>query len=365
MKCILAYEEIDFSRPYASPCCHVMPLDDALKIENISNLNDLLHSQIYQYIRSSMALGQKDDVCKVCWNEESQGIMSDRVFENNIRKKRDTIELRGLKIALDYTCNMMCRICTPMLSSKWASSKLAKNELSDYNDYNVEYSKYDIQKIIENSDISKLERIKILGGEPFYSKKLSWFLDYLIEKTDYENLRFYITTNGSVFPNQDILNKILKFKNIHVEFSIDAIDELSQLCRWGIEWQTIHSNIQKWASIDNKKIKLNAHCTMSIYNSNSMQYLVDYCKDNKIFLHVNKLKFPQHLTIDMIDLDKRKTWLLEGKTPIEKTVNQILLNKESATEGSQEKFKHFNSVLDTFQKNLLQDLNKEVYDLLY
>ena len=67
----------------------------------------------------------------------------------------------------------------------------------------------------------------------------------------------------------------------------------------------------------------------------------------------------------MIDLDKRKTWLLEGKTPIEKTVNQILLNKESATEGSQEKFKHFNSVLDTFQKNLLQDLNKEVYDLLY
>lgn len=362
MKCILAYEEIDFSRPYASPCCHIMPNDDSMNIKNIQSLDNLLHSKTYKQIRDSMDAGIKDPICNVCWSEESQNILSDRVLENNIRPKRNSIELRSLKIALDYTCNMMCRICTPMLSSKWASSNLAKTELKEYNDYNVEYPKYDIKHIIENSDISKLERIKLLGGEPFYSKKLDWFIDYLSMNTDFENLRVYITTNGSVFPKQQIINKLLQTKNVHIEFSLDAIEKQSQLCRWGVDWQTINQNIQKWRSLNNKKIKLNAHCTMSVYNSNNMQPLVDYCKDNNIFLHVNKLRYPQHLCIDMIDIDTRKTWLLEGTTAIEKTVNAILLNKENIIADASKKFIHFNSVLDKNQKTLLKELNREIYD---
>lgn len=365
MKCILAYEEIDFSRPYASPCCHIMPNGSEMNIQNITNLNSLLHTDVYQHIRDTMSAGKKDPICKVCWNEESQNILSDRVLENNIRPKRDTIELRSLKIALDYTCNMMCRICTPMLSSKWASSNLAKSHLKDYNDYNVEYPKYDIKQIIENSDLSKLERIKLLGGEPFYSKKLSWFIDYLETHTDFENLRVYITTNGSVFPKQEIVDKLLKTKNVHIEFSLDAVGAQSQLCRWGINWNTIHKNIQQWRNINNSKIKLNAHCTMSVYNSNNMQALVDYCKDNNIFLHVNKLRYPQHLCIDMIDMNTRKSWCLEGKTPIEKTVNAILLNEEDVVDNAKSKFLHFNNVLDEYQKNNLKELNKEIYEYFY
>ena len=365
MKCILAYEEVDFSRPYASPCCHIMPNDSAMNIQNITNLNSLLHTNVYQHIRKTMSDGEKDPICKVCWNEESQNILSDRVLENNIRPKRDTVELRSLKIALDYTCNMMCRICTPMLSSKWASSNLAKNELKTFNSYNVEYPKYDIKQIVENSDLSKLERLKLLGGEPFYSKKLDWFVDHLTEHTDFKNLKIYITTNGSVFPKKEILDKLLKCKSLHIEFSLDAIEDQTELCRWGVKWNTIHENIQKWRNLNNNKIKINAHCTMSIYNSNNMQPLVDYCKDNNIFLHVNKLRYPQHLCIDMVDMDTRKTWCLEGKTPIEKTVNAILLNKESIVQGSQTEFVKFNDVLDEYQKTKLKQLNREIYNYFY
>lgn len=365
MKCILTYEEVDFSRPYASPCCHIMPQDEKLHIESITNLNDLLHTQLYTHLRDSMNVGEKDSLCKVCWNEEAQNIMSDRVFENNIRAKRDTVELRSLKIALDYTCNMMCRICTPTCSSKWSSSALAKTKLADFDDYSIEYDKYDIKKIVENSDLSKLERIKILGGEPFYSKKLEWFLDYLQQHTDFENLRIYITTNGSVFPSDSILQKILKCKNIHIEFSLDAIGDLVDLCRWGVKWQPIHENIQKWRSLNNKKLKLNAHCTMSVYNSNQMQPLVDYCKQNNIFLHVNKLRSPAHLCIDMIDIETRKSWLLPGNTIIEKTVNAILEHVETVPGKAKNKFLIFNKILDDYQKTKLQDLNKEVYDYFY
>lgn len=365
MKCILAYEEIDFSRPYASPCCHIMPAGEEMHVENIKDLNCLLHTDVYKHIRKTMAANKRDPICKVCWNEESQNIFSDRVLENYIRPKRDTVELRSLKIALDYTCNMMCRICTPMLSSKWASSNLANTKLKNFNDYTVKYPKYDIKQIIENSDLSKLERIKLLGGEPFYSKKLPWFIDYLENNTDFENLRVYVTTNGSVFPKQAIIDKLLKTKNVHIEFSLDAVGSHSQLCRWGIDWSVIDTNIQKWRNINDKKLKLNAHCTMSIYNSNKMQPLVDYCKDNNIFLHVNKLRYPQHLCIDMVDENTRKSWLLQGNTPIEKTVNAILLNNEDIITDAKSKFCYFNDALDEYQKNQLQELNKEIYDYFY
>ena len=146
MKCILTYEEVDFSRPYTSPCCHIMPQDENLHIEKITSLNDLLHTNLYSDLRKNMSQGNKDPLCKVCWNDEKNLVMSDRVFENLIRKNRDTVELRSLKIALDYTCNMMCRICTPTCSSKWSSSKLAKTSLSNFDEYSLEYDKYDIVK---------------------------------------------------------------------------------------------------------------------------------------------------------------------------------------------------------------------------
>jgi molybdenum cofactor biosynthesis enzyme MoaA len=365
VKCILAYEEIDFSRPYASPCCHIMPDDPAMNIKNITNLNKLLDSEVYSFIREKMDQDKKDPICKVCWNEESRGIISDRVLENHIREKRNTVELRSLKIALDYTCNMMCRICTPMLSSKWGSSNLADTSLKNYEDYSIKYPKYDIKNIIENSDLSKLERIKILGGEPFYSKKLEWFLDYLQSNTNYNDLRIYIVTNGSVFPKPDILKKLLQSKSLHIEFSLDAVGEQTQLCRWGVDWKQIDTNIQKWIALKNKKIKTSAHCTLSIYNCNLMQPLVDYCQQNNIFLHVNKLRHPNHLSIDMIDNDTRKKWILEGKTTIEKTVNKVILNKESVINNSKDRFLYFNKILDDFQKVKLKDLNKEIYEYFY
>ena len=365
MKCILTYEEVDFSRPYASPCCHIMPQDENLHIEKITSLNDLLHTNLYSDLRKNMSQGNKDPLCKVCWNDEENLVMSDRVLENHIRKKRDTVELRSLKIALDYTCNMMCRICTPTCSSKWSSSKLAKTSLSNFDEYSFEYDKYDIVKIVENSDLSKLERIKILGGEPFYSKKLDWFIDYLQENTDFKNLRMYFTTNASVFPSEKLLQKLLQCDNLYIELSLDAIGDLTKLCRWGVDWEPIHENIQKWLALDRKKVKISAHCTMSVYNANKMQELVDYCKKYKIFLHVNKLRSPVHLSVDMIDIDTRKSWLLPGDTPTEKLVNQRLQQVEPIPLKAKNKFLIFNKVLDEYQKESLNELNKEIYDYFY
>lgn len=363
MKCILAYEEIDFSRPFASPCCHIMPDEENLHIKNIINLNDLLHSKTYQRVRNTMLENKKDSICDVCWNIENINGVSDRQIENHIRKDRETIELRSLKIALDYTCNMMCRICTPMLSSKWNSAHQLKKEINHIDDYSVAYPKYDVKQIITNSDISKLERIKILGGEPFYSKKLEWFIEYLQQKTDYKNLQIYITTNGSVFPNKKLLEKLLACKKLHIEFSIDAVGDLSKLCRWGVNWNIIDTNLKQWAAT--KDVINSVHCSVSVYNINKLSDLITYCNENKLWLNFNKVRYPKHLSIDMIDIDTRKNWMLKSNDVISQQANKIIILQEEDNTSLKNKFIEFNNSLDKFQKEQLKDLNKEIYEYFY
>ena len=89
--------------------------------------------------------------------------------------------IQTLEVAFDNICNMNCVMCNQQYSSRW--DKLFRNNkefLSSYSqhEYNSPPSIYDnVIRLLENSDISRLHTIKIMGGEPMYSKaSLKFFL---------------------------------------------------------------------------------------------------------------------------------------------------------------------------------------------
>lgn len=362
-KCILTYEQVDCTRLQVSPCCMFEHNDPSLNLDRVKSLDEIFYSDLYQNLRQSLDNGIFHDFCFKCKSDEQDGIISERQIENAIRKNHSVIGLQSLKIALDTTCNMMCRICHPMLSSKWYSAKSVTEKIKDLNNYDIKPIKYDIENIIKNSNIKNLKRLRIVGGEPFYSKKLDWFIDYLIENTDYKNLHIYFTTNGSIFPKEELLKKLLKCKKLHIEFSIDAIGELSQLCRWGVDWNTIENNIYKWKEIKSNVV-LNIHATISIYNVNRLQDLVDFAKKNNIFLNADKLRRPEFLCINQFSLEQRQKWMLSGQDTIEKMFNKIIINNEPVLNSKNNTIK-FNNVLDNYQKTSLKTYNREIYDLIY
>ena len=168
--------------------------------------------------------------------------------------------------------------------------------------------------------------------------------------------------------NKDELKEYLKENlklnifNGHIELSIDAIGDLSQLCRWGVDWKTIQNNIHLWKSVENTV--LNIHSTISIYNVNRLKELVDFAKTNNIFINADKLRRPEFLSINQFSLDQRKKWLLPGQDIVEKMFNNLIMNNEPILNNLEET-KKFNDSLDLYQKTSLKKYNKEIYDLIY
>jgi len=354
MKCILSYEEVDISRPTVTPCCLITEQHETSDIKNVKSLNDVLENgHIFKTVRESLANNNKTSLCYKCWHDEDNNIISHRILENNLRKDNNNVLLRSFNIALDNTCNMMCRMCSPTYSSKWKSSNLYP-ETASFNDC--------VLDIVKNSDLKNVTTIRILGGEPFYSKKLSTFLDLLLEKTDYKNVKIIFSTNGSIFPSEVILKKLYKFKKVKIEISIDAINDLSQLCRWGVEWNIIDENIKKW---NQTQFQVQFHTVISVYNCNKLSNLLEYANSQNIWVHFTKLLDPLYLRIDILDIEDRKKWLVKQDF-YKNIVNPILLSNDDSFDKitAKQKFKEFNTVLDKYQGISLESYNKEIYDLV-
>ena len=80
-----------------------------------------------------------------------------------------------------------------------------------------------IIRLFENSDLSELTWVKLTGGEPFYSKSLKRVCQLLIDKAPYQDLTLEVITNCSMFPSDEVLNMLKKFKRVRILVSLDAI----------------------------------------------------------------------------------------------------------------------------------------------
>ena len=183
------------------PCCRARtetwqnnPQDDEWSklptIFDVETLDELHKKKPYIELQNQLASGEFPKICVECKVEEREGFRSRRVETNDLFSRRD-LHVKGaiqdLEIALDFTCNMMCRMCNPGQSSKWGSKKELVKELNLYNmvsDADMTNTKYrtyqeQMKHVLDNTDLSHLRFIKIEGGEPFYSKHFEWFLDKL------------------------------------------------------------------------------------------------------------------------------------------------------------------------------------------
>ena len=83
-----------------------------------------------------------------------------------------------------------------------------------------------------DTDLSKLDFVKFVGGEPLLDKKHADFLTQIVSKSDNpENVRLFYNTNGTIIPKQEIFESWSKLKEVEVIFSIDAIGEANEILR--------------------------------------------------------------------------------------------------------------------------------------
>jgi molybdenum cofactor biosynthesis enzyme MoaA len=385
-KCNLTHVGVSINGSYSKlhPCCifkeqkrkKELPfeLETIPSIFEVDTLNNLHFLPPYKRIQSKLDHGMKIPQCQRCWVHENAGIESRREFSNSqlpFNKLKHGF-VQDLEIALDFTCNMMCRMCDPSFSSKWGTAQTVlkqykKNNIGDVFDAKI-YKKYQDQfyKVFDNTSFKHVHEIKIQGGEPLLAKNFEWFLDKLYnEAEDPTKVNLSIFTNGSIFPNKKILNKIENF-NSRIIFSLDAYGDLATVIRYGVEWSDVEKSLLKWSNwAKNNSTKLATNTTLSILNVNMIDPLVDFCNSINITASFNGLHQPSYYSMYQLPLSIRSKWKDSKKTVGDEhnSFDRLLL-ADIKQQPEFERFLKATEILDAYQKVSFKQANPEMHDIV-
>ena len=388
-KCYHTYNHVAIvaGEGHAAPCCQFV-LSDSRRYDEFlkpgEGMQELLKSDLWRNTRKNLNNNQDVEACRICFDQEKNGVISRRDWYNSIWEK-ENIEpkeevLQTMEIALDFTCNMMCKHCRPAQSSKWAQATTVLEELNNLYSNDMYESPYheehgifstfrkDIKEVISNTDFSELVMLRLVGGEPFYSKSFPYLMDKIKSSVDIKNFEFAVNTNGSIMPDQNILDFFKSIKRTHIDISIDAIGELGECLRHGISWKKIHENIMKWAELSKAypSIKLSIHPTVSLMNVNKMQEIIDYCDENDLRLTFHQLDSPSYLNHKQLSLLDRSKWRVKSDKQNKLSIEQLnrIITEGTVLYNDLDKTVKALEILDYYHNSSFKTANKEMWDII-
>ena len=230
------------------------------------DVKDYESSEYLQNIKQAMVDNNMDvisNACGECLQAEKAGGMSQRNYiEQKSTKYNNFDKIWRLDYRPDNLCNLKCRMCSPYSSSLIEEEYVKHGQLEDF------IPKRNTDDLVD-FDMSALEEFAILGGEPTFNKKLYSILDYV---TLNPNVRLSYTTNATTFPKQ-WKERIKKFKNVHVNLSIDATGDTYEYIRSNAQWKVVEKNIP---TIIEHSDSFSFRPVLMIYNVFTIEKWIEY-----------------------------------------------------------------------------------------
>lgn len=171
-----------------------------------------------------------------------------------------------LEIVLDTTCNAACIQCGTYQSSLWRKEWAGAQKIVHIQPESQIDSK--IALIKQSIDLNKVKHFHFWGGEPFITDT---HLKFLQEIDDPSQVAVSYTTNGSVFPDEDVQTLLSKFKSVKIGVSIDGLNDQFFYIRWPLKWDKIVRNLKDFR--DNSPSNTSFHVNCCILPLNA--YYVD------------------------------------------------------------------------------------------
>lgn len=334
----------------------------SIPIGNIfeSNITDLFNSEKMNHIREKMIDGEEVTGCEKCYHLEKIGSFSLRLFsnwyfkkllvENKVEEWGDDLygvgerdvdintdwltelkpiinrgpEIDWLGIHASNVCNLSCRGCYSMLSSKWKKDE-KKLGINPYPLYDKDLNQFNI-------DFKKTKLITMFGGEPLYMKQNNQLMDSLIKEDTVEETILQYYTNGTILPNSKTLDVWKKLKKLQLFVSIDAYGTENDYFRNGSDWETVEKNVLKFIDYANEyDWELGTNTLINIYNIDRLEVLHNWLldigiKEEKIVY--NLAIYPQELDIRNLPKDYKEI-LIEKvkKTPLHKDLITLIVEQ--------------------------------------
>jgi organic radical activating enzyme len=321
-----------------SPCC-------TMQTREVS-LEDYFESDWLYSLKKDLLENKKPTDCNSCWDKESKGLKSTR--DRFLKKFREsdyaTAKIEHLEVRESNLCNLMCRMCNPNDSIK------IERELEQHPELKPYYYPSSKQTMSEENwaNILKISEgvtsLSLTGGEPLLIKRYYDLLDHLSVVNPNVLLKVY--TNCTVY-NPIFVEKLLKFRDVEINMSIDAVGEVAEYQRHGVSWDIVRKNIFQFMKLPiNTKIR----STVSAYSILDVSRFADFLleiKDNperridSLSFTAHTVRAPAALTVNNLNADLRV-----------RAISQI---DEATRKLSDKLFLSYNRELNSIRKQLVQD----------
>jgi radical SAM protein with 4Fe4S-binding SPASM domain len=329
------------------PCC---VFQGTVGNVNDQDINDVFNNQDMQALRHSFLNGQKPQGCKVCWDNEQQGLSSNRTYHSVFFKKTlltqflSDPKITSVDLKPGNTCNFKCRICGPESSSLHADErnrflKIDSPKTSIWID-----NEHCVEQLIEL--LPNLKNIDMYGGEPFLIKKFDLLLKSAVDQNHANHIRLHYNTNGSIYPHH-LIKYWKHFQHIDIQVSIDNIGRRFELERGG-SWSAVEHNIKKMLDLNLPNLSISIMPTINIMNVFYIGELVSWANSLGLKLNPLYVHYPEEFSIK--NLTRSAKQLLKEKyqnhawPEIKHVLDSIELSPDNNGAGFVNKTRYFDSV---------------------
>ena len=256
--CIFPFIELLTQNGHTTVCCR-----SATPVQRIDKLQNFATDPEYTKIRKSMLSGESlPEHCQLCYNLEDKGIVSTRQDETvewamrldlqTVDDLRDITEPVYYEVRPSNTCNLMCRMCSPMFSSLIEKEQKQLGKIPQ--EYTEEYSNFNIVKI------EHLLKLYVAGGEPTAMPEFYDFLRKCVRRK-YTDFEFIVNTNAMKVSSL-LLELGSHFENLQYIISIDGYKQHNDYSRWRSKWETIIDNAHQ---LQNNGHKIHFNTVLSLW----------------------------------------------------------------------------------------------------
>lgn len=265
---------------YYKPCCAFGEHNTDYPINKFTP-QEYQNSEYLLRIKNAMST-EWHSGCDVCrQNEKSSSSL--RQSYNMWCKEPDGV-IEFLDISLNNSCNLACRMCNSLSSSKWTDllneSPRKKNNFLD---------------IIKNIDVKNLKKITYVGGEPFITPEIKEVLEFVVK----HQIGLTFDTNCTFYPEkyEHLLKQI---PVLYASFSIDGVGETNDYIRHGSRFENVKSVLDQWNNLTIKRGIKSITTVVQAYNFHDLKNIKQLARQYKMFWTAQLIETPGELQINAL-----------------------------------------------------------------
>lgn len=235
----------------------------------MSDFDQSFNNEHFKEIRKQALTNQPIKGCYKCDVEENSGIKSYRQHSNEafvldrktLTENITTKDIKYVEYFVGNQCNLKCISCHPKFSTKWREDY--QNLKWDPKSEEVVWS----DRLFHLAEFSNLERVKILGGEPFLLKSSHQMFKGL--SVDALNkLELWYHTNATVLPTKELIEVWKKCRQTRIYLSVDGYGKLNEYLRFPSQWSEIDKNVKEFFKLSREVPSMTLTLQVTVSNGN-------------------------------------------------------------------------------------------------